>query len=387
MRKHVVALSSAYCHDELQSEDSRRVAEHLMACTVCREEFEQVKLGVKFGQQLELVAAPDTLWRSIEAQLEHGPRRSAHFYFFKPLALAAGVVLAVAAGFFFMRSDRPESPAVAWEVARLDGSPRIGTAAITDRSQLAVGQWLETDANSRAKVAVSTIGNVEIDPNTRVRLVESKPTEHRLELERGRLSARIVAPPKLFFVDTPSGVAEDLGCAYTLEVDDNGNSILHVTSGWVALQLTDRESKVPAGAACAARRGIGLGTPYFVDASDKFRTALSSFDFDGPQAKASALNVIINEARPRDAMTLWYLLSRVQEFHRASVYDRLAGFVTPPEGVTRAGVLALNPSMLNRWREEIDNARSVSPAPPLQASFKGIWTRAFTKVHAWEGKK
>jgi hypothetical protein len=76
-------------------------------------------------------------------------------------------------------------------------------------------------------------------------------------------------------VNTPSGVAEDLGCAYTLEVDDAGNSLLHVTAGWVSMQLNGRESAVPAGAACATRTGFGPGTPYFEDASETFRKALT----------------------------------------------------------------------------------------------------------------
>ena len=139
-------------------------------------------------------------------------------------------------------------------MARLGGSPRIDSESSGDRSKLGVGQWLETDATSRAQIDVATIGNVQIDPNSRVRLLQTNSSEHRLELARGRLSAHISAPPKLFFVNTPSGVAEDLGCAYTLEVDNNGNSILHVTLGWVSLQLTDRESSVPAGAACAMKQ-------------------------------------------------------------------------------------------------------------------------------------
>jgi len=49
-------------------------------------------------------------------------------------------------------------------------------------------------------------------------------------------------------------VAADLDVAYTLEVDNAGGSLLRVTSGWVALQLKDRESMVPAGAACQTRR-------------------------------------------------------------------------------------------------------------------------------------
>jgi len=142
-----------------------------------------------------------------------------------------------------------------------------------------MGQVLETDGRSRARIAVGSIGNVDIDENTRVRLLATEPTEHRLELTRGKMSARIWAPPRLFFVDTPSAVAADLGCAYTLEVDDQGASKLRVTSGWVALELKDRESIVPAEASCDTQPGIGPGTPYFEDASPVFRAALSRMDF------------------------------------------------------------------------------------------------------------
>src|SRR5439155_17084834 len=263
---------------------------------------------------------PQSVWPEIDAALRKQPvtqmiadRR------WRPatrLAIAASIIVLLVGSLLIIRSIFSGAQP-SWAVARLEGTPRIGSRAIVGEGNLRVGQWLETDAGSRAQIDVGTIGQVEVDPNTRVRLLETKPTEHRLELARGRMSARVWAPPRLFFVNTPSGIAEDLGCAYTLEVDDDGNSILHVTSGWVSLQLTNRESAVPAGAACATRRGIGPGTPYFEDASEAFRSALANVDFsgDGP-ARISALKVIISEARSRDAMTLWYLLSRVSEPER-----------------------------------------------------------------------
>jgi len=172
------------------------------------------------------------------------------------------------------------------------------------------------------------------------------------------MSARISAPPKLFFVNTPSAIAEYLGCAYTLEVDDAGNSLLRVTLGWVALQLKDRESLVPAGAACATRPGIGPGTPYFEDASELFRTALAKLDFepnDTQWSKIPALDIVLHQARPRDTMTLWYLLSRVDQNDRGRVYARMVELVPPPDGVTRDGVLRLDQEMLKRWRDRIDS--------------------------------
>jgi len=238
----------------------------------------------------------------------------------------------------------------------VDGTPKIGATGISNKGNLAVGQWLETDANSRAQIAVESIGQVEIDPNTRVRLLQTQPTEHRLELAHGKMSARIWAPPRLFFVDTPSAVAADLGCAYTLEVDDAGASLLRVTAGWVALELKDRESMVPAGAACQTRRGIGPGTPYFEDASENFRQSLAKIDFDQnmPATRRATLDALIAESRKRDTLTLWHLLARVEGNDRVRVYEAIAGFVPPPEGVSREGVMQLDQQMLQLWRDKLE---------------------------------
>src|ERR1700693_1867518 len=68
--KHVSSLTSAYCHDELPPERSRRVAEHLISCLRCRAEFEEIKFGVKLAEQLPLLPAPDALWSEIENALD-----------------------------------------------------------------------------------------------------------------------------------------------------------------------------------------------------------------------------------------------------------------------------------------------------------------------------
>jgi hypothetical protein len=185
------------------------------------------------------------------------------------------------------------------------------------------------------------------------------------------MSALIWAPPRLFFVDTPSAVAADLGCAYTLEVDDAGGSLLRVTAGWVALQLQDRESMVPAGAACQTRKGIGPGTPYFEDASSEFRQALSQFDFESGEAKHAALAQLLSQARNRDTLTLWHLLSRVSGEDRLNVYSKIASFVPPPEGVTQEGILSLDSKMLERWRDELQPTWSLGLFP--KALVKPFW--------------
>ncbi|HEV2705396.1 MAG TPA: zf-HC2 domain-containing protein [Pyrinomonadaceae bacterium] len=387
--KHVGKDLSAYAHGELSVRDSERVAHHLDACARCRAEFEQVKLGVRLAEELPVVSAPATLWDDLEAQLSKTPahtrrttdaqtsqvaslsgaRRRTVFAPLRTRFALAVLLLAALSGATFLAYRRATRPA--WEVARLEGVPLVASRKVGERGRLAVGEWLETDAASRAEVKVANIGAVEIDPGTRVRLLETRLTEHRLELERGRISARIWAPPRLFFVNTPSAVAADLGCAYTLEVDDAGRSLLRVTSGWVALELKDRESVVPAGAACATEPGTGPGTPFFEDASESFLDALARFDFE--RGAGDALNVVLADARPRDTLTLWHMLPRVEGEERVRVYERLSALAPPPAGVTREGVLQLDASMLESWKDNLQSVWHEESIPGVRRVWRKLW--------------
>jgi hypothetical protein len=359
-KRHVIKELSAYCNGELSTEVSERIAGHLSSCRRCREEFEEIKLGVSLAEHLPHATAPESLWSEIEASLDEQPVNTAlrpnffRFSFstgwlsFAPLALVLLIIVGLLVVWDY---NRP--PKASWEVVRIDGAPTVGSNPMGETGRLVVGEWLETDSSSRAKISVGQIGNVEVEPNTRIRLVETRSSEHRLSLERGALHATISAPPRLFFVDTPSATAVDLGCAYTLEVDNSGRSLLHVTSGWVALELKDRESIVPAGALCETRKGTGPGTPYFEDATEKFKDALSKIDFE--KVTAEALDIVLAESRERDTLTLWHLLSRLAEPERNIVYDRLATFNPPPDGVTRDGVLKLNREMLDTWKNRLES--------------------------------
>ncbi len=384
--KHVTKDISAYCHGELSSEDSRQFAEHIISCVKCRTKFEEIKLGIKLAEQLPQLSAPDSLWQEIESALARQPRQTEAPVSLKPvsswraqLAVAAMVVVVLGIGFvWFYKNRGGPTKTSSWLVTRLDGTPRIGAEGISSRGSLSIGEWLETDGSSRAQIAVGTIGNVDIDENTRVRLLETEPTEHRLELVRGKMSARIWAPPRLFFVDTPSAVAADLGCAYTLEVDDKGDGRLQVTSGWVALQTKERESIVPAEASCETKLGTGPGTPYFDDSTPEFRDALKTVDFgEDPAAKADALSSMLNQSRPRDTLTLWHLLPRVNGDDRVRVYEKMESFVPPPAGVTREGVLRLDQKMLEQWRDALGWSIGAKGVP------KGKGEKNFKSLKGW----
>src|SRR6266853_552947 len=268
-------------------------------------------------------------------------------------AVAASLLLAVTA-FLFMRQRSTRNLGPSWEVARLEGAPRVGWYALGEKSgpgKLRIGQTLVTDSSSRASITLDETGRVEVDPGSRLRLVTNGPGRKRLSLERGTIHAVIWAPPGEFVVDTPSAVAVDLGCVYTLHVDDSGAGLLRTTMGWVGFKLNGHESFIPAGAICQTRPKIGPGTPYFEGASESFRDALSRFDFESHTSaeRNALLGVILADARKSDALTLWHLLSRVSDADRSRVYDRLASLAPPPAGVTREGILRLDRPMLDAW--------------------------------------
>jgi hypothetical protein len=222
-------------------------------------------------------------------------------------------------------------------------------------TKLGIGQTLVTDSHSKANISIADIGTVNVEANTRLRLVAGGNGHNRLALDRGTIHAYIWALPGEFTVDTPSAIAVDLGCSYTLEVDDSGAGLLRTKLGWVGFKLDGHEAFIPAGAVCATRPKVGPGTPYFDDASASFRAALSKFDFGAstPEERSAELSKILAESRQRDALTVWHLLARVDESERGSVYNRLATLVAPPSGVSRDGILRLDQKMLDLWWNQL----------------------------------
>ncbi|HYT66586.1 MAG TPA: hypothetical protein VEL51_09225 [Vicinamibacterales bacterium] len=275
-----------------------------------------------------------------------GSRRLALHAAMQFAVAAASLVLVAAAGWFAFAARES-----GWTVQSLAGSPSVAGVRINVPSRLPIGEVVTTDAQSRARIDVSTIGFVDVEPNSRIRLIASRAGEHRMALDRGEIRARIWAPPRLFFVNTPSSTAIDLGCAYTLHVDDRGWGKILVESGWVAFEHNRRESFIPQNAVCATRPGAGPGTPFYNDAPEGFEEALTILDFSPTQdvSRAQALELVLSHARTKDAFTLWHLLSRGTRDERAKVYDRLASLVPPPREVTREGILSGDRRARDAW--------------------------------------
>jgi len=303
--------------------------------------------------ELEAMLAPLRLPASLRTLPTRVTSPRSKPYAFLMVLMAEAAMVAALVGSAWMHPVAPAGPAL--EVTRLSGAPRVGSRVLADRGNWTVGRWLQTDASSRAEIDVGGVGRVEIDPLTRLGLVSTTPGSYRMQLDHGTLHALIWAPPGQFSVATPSSTVVDLGCAYSLTADKNGDGLVEVTSGWVGFVWKGRETFVPAGAVVKTHRGLGPGTPHFPDTSNAFRDAIDAIDLGrgSPAAREAGLHLILSEAVARDAVTLWHLLTRVEMNQRTAVFDRLAQFVPPPSAVTREGIGSGDRQMLDRWWDEM----------------------------------
>src|SRR5262245_33286933 len=170
--RHFVRELSAYHHGELSASDARRVEGHLETCAKCREAHDEIRFGARLASTLTVSNAPASAWKGIQ----QASKVSVHRRVF-PRAVMTGGILAVAAllvVMIYLRSHRPGGPA--WDVAGLPGTAQIRS-----------GETLQTDSTSSAQINIANIGQLTVDPNTKIRLLVTQSDQHRIALDRGRI--------------------------------------------------------------------------------------------------------------------------------------------------------------------------------------------------------
>lgn len=218
---------------------------------------------------------------------------------------------------------------------------------VAARGVLPIGGTLDTGTH-RARLAIASIGTAELFEGTRVRLDRTEPSRHQLHLERGRMHARVVAPPRIFAITTPSTSVVDLGCEYTIEVDDAGRGSIVVQSGKVELEGAAGVVVAPAGTSTRLLAGRRASLPLADAASAELRAAVGDFD----AGAAGALDRVVAAIGDEDAITLIAVVDLAPPERRPELLARLAELVAPPDGVSIEGA-ARDAAARGRWRDEV----------------------------------
>lgn len=265
------------------------------------------------------------------------PRRS------RPVWIAA---LAAAAVVVALLAVRSLAGGASYRVEGLAGVERVRP-----------GERIATGAGERARVEIGELGEVVVGAASELVVVDCGERAHRLHLERGRMSARIDAVPRLFQVGTPAGSAIDLGCRYELEVDGEGRARLAVEVGEVAFEHGAREVLVPAGASVVSEVVGGPGVPVFGDAEARFVELVREVE-RAAEVSVEALGELVERARYEDTLTLWHLYDdpRSAAALREACLGVLVRRFPLPQGVTVEEIEQGNRGARAAWRAVMEPA-------------------------------
>ena len=279
-------------------------------------------------------------------------------------AIIAGVVLAAAAAvaiFVALPGNEPRAcrGGTGFAFTGEGGTVSCGGASVA-KGVLPVGGQLDTGAHA-ASLAIADIGTAELGSNTRVRLERTDHERHQLALERGHMHAKVNAPPRLFAVTTPHTSVIDLGCEYTIDIDDAGAGTISVRIGSVELAAPEGALVVaPAGTRTTLLVGQRPGLPVGHSANPKVRAAVAAYE----QGDARAVDALLAAAEDKDAVTL-IALAAVDDAHRASVLTRLVELSPPPDAEITVDTAMRDPDKLATWRTDIVDVYIYTWAPKI----------------------
>ena len=130
-------------------------------------------------------------------------------------AAVIAIVLGIAVGVLYYSQQTSEL----WSVDMLAGVPVVGSQNLIGHRIIKTGEWLQTNSISRARLNIGSIGEIDVQPNSKIKLIRSDKNKYKILLNEGKIYAVIWSSPGAFSVETPSATAIDLGCIYTLEVN------------------------------------------------------------------------------------------------------------------------------------------------------------------------
>jgi hypothetical protein len=286
-------------------------------------------------------ARRDALPEAVLAELGSAPLRARSRRM--PLALAASILALVAAAVWLAMRDAA-AERTTYEVQGLADVERAGA-----------GESLATGPDRSARVVIGSLGSVQVEPGSRLRIEDAGERRHELFLERGAVRASIFARPGEFRIGTPAGLSIDLGCVYELRVDDEGVSHMSVELGRIAFEAAGRRIVVPAGSRSEASERGGVRVPVLEGAPDELVAAIRRLE-TAEEPDEADLRAIGECDLRRHSVSLWHLYRFAPS---RKVVDVLLGRLTQayplPEGADDARLVARDAELLDRWQEEVDD--------------------------------
>lgn len=371
--------------NEISDENKIYIEQHLTECNDCkRYYFEVLSLNEKISKLPKNVNPKTNIWKSVEGKLEDENIKitqiSGNLFtvsniteikndntqneFIKPknylkYAVAASIVLILgifSLPFLFNKSVDLNSEGNVfgyWQVQKLKGNPTLSDKPLATLDSIREGEWIITDDSSEAMIKIEGIGDIIVEPKTKLRILKNEDGENKVYLEYGTINTNLSNSVKSivpFAVQTANGIVRDTkGGSYTFTMNENGDGMIFVKDGIVNFVSNGKESVIPSGKVCIVQALNGPGVPFSVNTSPQFKNAIMHFDENS--GDLSAINSVISTSGNQDLVSLINLMPRVSPEVQNVIYQRVQK-LAPNVWIPKDSIKFFGLENLNRVIEE-----------------------------------
>ena len=265
--------------EELDEVEAKQISEET------EEEKKKREYRVKAERALE--------WERKKVLLKEKLKKPSFLY--SMIGLVSVLVLFLIYNIFFSGGE-------SWEVKKV----RLGSSSYSDTfTDLSEDGMLETNSITRLQVNIPDIGNLFLDPETKIQRLKAND----VRLLKGTITAMKDGAKKFLSIEVLGAEINDyfLGGQSKVTLIDQKTSLLEVTDGWVALNNDNLELLVLPNHFCTITADSGVGLPYRNGSSNEFVEAINDYCFTRPNNE-EALISILTKADVTNSVTLWNLI-------------------------------------------------------------------------------
>ncbi len=388
-------LINDYVNEALPLELNEEIEGHVNECKECKSFLNKVKelLSITSSITPEIIP-PKEIWNSIVAdvkrtlpeekeervivkenpvvkqkqEIKESPQdflvksnipkknKSREKRLFPKLILITMFVLLIVAAFYYFNNGKSGLPTgqVGWKLQTVKGAVRIGKSDVSVGNVLANGEKLVTGPGGSVQVEVPNFGLVSLAQNS----VVNKTNKNEIQFLQGKIYInKNVGTSGLFSIVCLGTKTKTSNSFDSYNITNNiQTASLSVNSGLVEVTDNKFSAYVPTGFTCEINKRNGVGIPYSENASPHMIQALRNYTFGGQQY---AVAQILSVAQKSDAVSLWNLLVRVNSMYKATIFNQLASYVPPPEGLSQNSSFSLSSLQMKNWLEKITTNQKV----------------------------
>jgi hypothetical protein len=240
-----------YLSEGLPSRAEGKLRDHLRACRVCRDRYDQQVILLRALSGDAQVSTKQEDKRMVRLALQAAglppvqePEERRSIPYIPVPALAAAAVLLVVLTLGLWLALRPAEPVIAAHIVKAKSLTLDGVAADTrifGEIPIRAGEMLAVEKKGFAELALARGGTVRVYPQTALSL--SGPGE-RVDLGLGKVWCIVKPSDKPFVVRTDIAEARVVGTSFVVERERSGDTEVRVMKGEVEVKNVKKKEKV-----------------------------------------------------------------------------------------------------------------------------------------------